>query len=79
MMLNTISTARARWDAGETGCSQLIVGIRSAVGRLAPGEVLEVVARDPSAVIDIGVWCGMTGHRLVSAAHPIYVLQRKDD
>ena len=78
MTLKTISTARARWDAGETGCGQLIVGIRRAVERLAPGEVLEVVARDPSAAIDIGVWCGMTGHRLVSAVHPIYVLQRDD-
>jgi tRNA 2-thiouridine synthesizing protein A len=72
------SKATARWDAGETGCSQLIVGLRRNLERLTPGETLEVVARDAGAPIDLWVWCRMTGHHLISEAHPVYVIQRND-
>ena len=67
--------AIARWDAGETGCSGLIVGLRSRIGRLRPGEALEVIARNPGAAIDLWVWCQMTGHRLLSQAAPRFVIQ----
>ncbi len=72
------SKATARWDAGETGCSRLIIGLRRQLERLAPGETLEVVARDTGAPVDLWVWCGMTGHRLISEAHPLYVIERRD-
>ena len=68
----------ARWDAHESGCSQLIVGLRRNIEQLNPGETLEVIARDPGAPIDLYVWCRMTGHCLISEAHPFYVIQCKD-
>ena len=68
--------ATARWDAGETGCSQLIVGLRRRLAQLDPGETLEVVARDAGAPIDLWVWCRMTGHQVIFEAHPSYVIRR---
>ena len=70
--------ATARWDAGETGCGRLIVGLKRNLQQLDAGETLEVIARDPGAPIDLFVWCRMTGHRLLSEAHPVYLIQRND-
>ena len=66
-----------RWHAGETGCAQLIVGLNERLEQLNSGEILEVISRNAGASIDIFVWCRMTGHRLLSDAHPVYVIQRK--
>ena len=72
---NTETTAR--WDAGDAGCSRLIIGVRREIEQLAPGQALEVTARDAGARLDLWVWCGMTGHCLEAEAHPIYVIRRK--
>ena len=68
-----------RWDAGDMGCSRLIVGLRARVERLDSGRCIEVVARDLAAPIDIRAWCRMTGHELVAAEHPVYVIRRRGD
>ncbi len=68
--------ATTTWDAGESGCGRLIVELKQRLGQLQPGEVLEVVARDAGAPIDIFVWCRMTGHRLLADVHPTYLIQR---
>jgi tRNA 2-thiouridine synthesizing protein A len=44
-----------------------------------PGEALEVVTHDTGAPVDLPAWCRMTGHSLVSAEHPTYVIRRKAD
>jgi tRNA 2-thiouridine synthesizing protein A len=64
------------WDAGETGCGQLIVGLGCQLGLLQCGESLRLVARDAGAPSDLAAWCRMTGHRLVFAEHPVYVIQK---
>jgi len=68
-----------RWDAGEMGCAQLVFQLKLRLDRLAPGERIEVVARDPGAPVDLPAWCRMTGHALVSADPPVYVIQRGRD
>lgn len=78
MNRQTKPTATARWDAGDTGCGQLIVGIKRRLEPLKPGEVLEVMTRDAGAPIDVFVWCRMTGHRLLEESHPLYLIQRND-
>jgi tRNA 2-thiouridine synthesizing protein A len=60
------------------GCGELVLELRARVERLAPGEVLELTARDPGAPADIPAWCRMTGHVLVSEQHPIYRIRRKE-
>ena len=72
----TVHTAK-RWDAGEGSCGLLIVGLRRQLAPLRPGESLEVVARSAGALHDLEAWCRITGHSLVSAAHPSYVVQKK--
>lgn len=68
-----------RWHAGEAGCGALIMGLKRQIGRIEPGELLQVTALDAAASIDIAVWCQMTGHILAAERHPIYVLERKND
>ena len=67
------------WHAGEAGCGALIMGLKQQIGRIEPGELLQVTALDAAAPIDIAVWCQMTGHTLVAECHPVYVLERKTD
>ena len=66
-----------RWDAGETGCGQLVFELRARLNRLKAGDRIEVIARDPGAPTDLPAWCRMTGHTLISANHPVYIIERK--
>ena len=75
---DTVEIAR-RWDAGETGCSVLIVGLKREIDRIQAGELLQVTAPGAGASADLAAWCRLTGHRLVAANHPRYVLEKKDD
>jgi len=70
---------RERWDAGDIGCARLLVELRARVSALGAGEEIEVVARSPGAPEDVPAWCRMTGHVLVSAEHPVYVVRRRVD
>ena len=67
------------WDAGQTGCGQLVFELHIRMNKLKPGDRLEIIAHDPGAPTDLPAWCRMTGHTLVSADHPIYVIKRKTD
>ena len=66
----------ARWDVGDIGCGRLAAELATRVRRLGPGERLEIVARDAGAQADIPAWCRLTGHRLVSAEPPLYLIER---
>lgn len=68
-----------RWEAGELGCGQLVFELRRRLEELPPGHTLEVITDDPGAPVDLPAWCRMTGHTLVSAEHPTYVIRRKAD
>jgi len=68
----------AEWDAGDMGCGDLVLELRGRVEALVAGRVLRLTARDPGAPADIPAWCRMTGHALVSAQHPIYLIRRKE-
>ena len=68
-----------RWDAGEIGCGRLAFELRRHVNEVEPGESLEVLTQDPGAPVDIPAWCRMTGHTLVAAEPPRFVIRRKPD
>ncbi len=61
------------------GCGQLVFELRRRMQDVEPGETLEVVALSPGAPTDLPAWCRMTGHVLVSADPPIYVIRRKGE
>jgi tRNA 2-thiouridine synthesizing protein A len=65
------------WDAGATGCGELVMELKLRLGALAPGTLFHLVAHDPGAVEDIPSWCRLTGHELVEAAHPHYRIRRR--
>lgn len=69
----------AELDAGDKGCGELVLELRVRMNRLAPGDVLRLVARDPGAPEDLPAWCRLTGHPLRAAEHPVYWIERKPD
>lgn len=64
------------WDAGDAGCGELIVGLRRELGRIRSGEALRLTARNAGAPADLPAWCRMTGHALVVADSPLYVIEK---
>jgi|SRR5713226_8945527 len=72
-------TPRDEWDAGNIGCGELVLELRSRMLALRPGEYFRLTARDPGALEDLPAWCRLTGHRLVQANHPQYLIERRKD
>lgn len=66
------------WDAGDLGCGDLVLELMNRTKAMAPGQVLRLVALDPGAPADIPAWCRMTGHALLSAQPPVYLIRRKE-
>jgi TusA-related sulfurtransferase len=61
-----LMNADVQLDAGETGCNELIMLIFQTMKPMASGEILEVLAYDQVADIDIMAWCRTTGNVLVA-------------
>lgn len=53
-------------DATGLKCPLPVLRTRKALKDMPIGNTLEVLATDPASVMDIGVFCGQTGQRLVS-------------
>lgn len=73
----------ATLDAGEQNCAVLIMNVRKAIAPLAPGEILAVVAYDPSAQLDLRAWSRMTGHNYIRmephGPYTVYYLRKRGD
>ncbi len=69
----------AVFDAGPMGCGEIVLELRFLLAPMAPGARLRVRATDTGVREDLPAWCRMTGHTLVSADPPTYVLQRRSD
>jgi tRNA 2-thiouridine synthesizing protein A len=70
--------ADAEWDAGDLACGDLILQLRGRMDSMRPGQVLRLVALDLGAPEDLPAWCRLTGHTLLAAEHPIYLIRRKE-
>jgi tRNA 2-thiouridine synthesizing protein A len=66
------------WDAGDLACGDLVLTLRGRMEALRPGQVLRLVALDPGAPADLPAWCRLTGHTLLAADHPVYLIRRKE-
>lgn len=70
-----------RVDAEAAGCGDLMVLLMRSIRKLEPGQVLELVARDPGAEADIPSWCRLTGNPLLAGPlgpeEDTYYIQRK--
>ena len=69
--------SQSEWDAGMMGCGELILELRMRLNKLLPGATLTLIARDPGVPEDLPAWCRMTGHRLVQAAPPKFIIERR--
>ena len=66
------------WDAGDLACGELLLRLRGRMETMRPGQVLRLVALDSGAPADLPAWCRLTGHALLSAEHPVYLIRRKE-
>jgi len=66
------------WDAGGLGCGELVILLRGRLLALPPGACLLLTATDPGAIHDIPAWCRLTGHGLLRAEPPRFLIRRKD-
>jgi tRNA 2-thiouridine synthesizing protein A len=73
-----VPAADAEWDAGDLGCGDLVLHLFQRMQQMRPGAVLRLVARDPGAPADLPAWCRLTGHVLLAAEPPVYVIRRKE-
>jgi tRNA 2-thiouridine synthesizing protein A len=71
--------AADEWDAGSTGCGELLVKLYLRMRALQPGELFRLISADLAAPEELPAWCRLTGHRLVSANHPEYWIRRKEN
>ncbi len=49
-------------DGGDRSCGELLLVLHRQIRGLPAGAVVELVAHDPIAPIDLPVWCHLTGH-----------------
>jgi tRNA 2-thiouridine synthesizing protein A len=66
------------WDAGDLACGDLLLKLRGRMEAMCPGQVLCLVALDSGAPEDLPAWCRLTGHTLLAADHPVYLIRREE-
>ena len=64
------------WDAGDMGCGEILILLRTRMRNVGPGEVLKLTTRDLGAPEDLPAWCRLTGRRLVRVDHPDYWIEQ---
>ena len=70
-------TWSSAFDGGDQGCGELLLDLRLHFQPLPPGTRVRVTALDAGAPVEMPAWCRQTGHRLLAAAHPHYLVERK--
>jgi len=60
-------TADRRLDVSGSLCPVPVLKAKTALGAMHPGGILEVLATDPLAEMDLAVMCEHLGHRLIAA------------
>jgi TusA-related sulfurtransferase len=78
-LMSTLSrpSTRFHWNAENAACAQLAIGLRRELARVPAAELISISANGAGAAADIAAWCRMTGHRLIKADHPHYLIQKQ--
>lgn len=63
-------------DASGLLCPLPVLKARKRLKAMAPGQVLCLIATDPAAAIDVPHFCAQSGHQLLSAEAPAYLIRR---
>ena len=67
----------AQWDAGHTGCGEVLIQLRLRFRPLHTGQLFRLISHDIAAPLEIPAWCRVTGRRLARAEHPEYWIEQK--
>lgn len=66
------------YDSVDRGCGDFIMDLRGVMAGLHPGAVLMIASRDAGAPVEIPAWCRLTGHLLVAAEPPFFLVRKRD-
>lgn len=58
--------ANISYDAGPTGCGELIMNLFLTMKKMEKGQIIEVVSYDPGAREDLPAWCRMQNNPLLA-------------
>lgn len=53
-------------DASGLMCPLPLLRLKKALNEIASGEIVKVIATDPAAHLDIGVYTEQTGHKIIN-------------
>jgi tRNA 2-thiouridine synthesizing protein A len=67
------------FDSVDRGCGDFILELRAHLAGLPAGAVLMVASRDAGAPIEVPAWCRLTGHILLEAEPPFYLIEKRKD
>lgn len=62
----TITEFALEVDASGLNCPLPLLRLKKALMEVASGDVVKIIATDPAAHLDIGVYVDQTGHRLLA-------------
>lgn len=67
------------FDSVDRGCGDFILELREQLHELAPGAVIMIASRDAGAPVEVPAWCRLTGHELLEALPPFYLIRKRKD
>lgn len=67
------------YDSFGRGCGDFIIDLRAVMRELEPGTTLMVASADAGAPVEIPAWCRLTGHALLEASPPFYLLRKRTE
>jgi tRNA 2-thiouridine synthesizing protein A len=65
------------FDSFDRGCGDFIIDLREVMAGLESGMVLMVASRDAGAPVEVPAWCRLTGHPLLEARPPFYLIRKR--
>jgi tRNA 2-thiouridine synthesizing protein A len=66
-MIETTIEVSLEVDASGLNCPLPLLRLKKALMEVQSGEVVKIIATDPAAHLDIGVYVDQTGHKLLEA------------
>lgn len=64
------------FEGGDRECGELLLDLRLHLQALPGGARVLAVTQSPGAPLELPTWCRLTGHKLLAAAHPHYLIEK---
>ena len=60
-------------------CGVILMELHLRFMALNPRQVFKLIARSPGAPMEMPAWCRLTGHRLLEASPPFFLIEKRKD